>query len=117
MKTSQTRLVVGIDCFAVSAEKKEGDEEETATASPMPTTRRCQSVQHHRRLPDDEQAAPHCLSFQRAVRDLEAAKSQTVSLPLFLYVCYAANEKDSVWIPRLEDFHIYKDNDSASCNF
>jgi condensin complex subunit 2 len=69
-------------------------------------------------LPDDEQSAhPHCLSFNDAVRDLDAAKSQAdVSLPFyFICVLHLANEKGLRLDSKgLEDFDIYKDNATAT---
>jgi condensin complex subunit 2 len=100
-------------CFAVSAEKKEGDEEvvdSDADEKEVPEDPASP-------LPDNEQDTPHCLSFNDAVRDLEAAKSQAdVSLPFyFICVLHLANEKGLRLDSKgLEDFHIYKDNATAT---
>jgi condensin complex subunit 2 len=105
-------------CFAVSAEKKEGDEQDSdSIADADADNKEVPDDPASPLLPDDEQDIPHCLSFNNAVRDLEAAKSQAdVSLPFyFICVLHLANEKGLRLDSKgLEDFHIYKDNEAAT---
>jgi condensin complex subunit 2 len=101
-------------CFAVSAEKKVGDDDQDSVADDDDKEVPADPASPE---PDDEQAAPHCLSFNDAVRDLEAAKSQAdVSLPFyFICVLHLANEKGLRLDSKgLEDFHIYKDHEAAT---
>jgi condensin complex subunit 2 len=102
-------------CFAVSADKKEGDEEDSVADADADDKEVPDDPASP--LPDGEQSAPHCLSFNDAVRDLEAAKSQAdISLPFyFICVLHLANEKGLRLDSKgLEDFHIYKDNEAAT---
>jgi hypothetical protein len=68
------------------------------------------SVIHVRRTINTltREATPHCLSFNDAVRDLDAAKSQAdISFHLAYKKGLRLDSKES------EDFDIYKDNVTA----